>query len=482
MLCITILLIFFLVAVDAAAAATQHYFHPPYDPLAAWIHEQSRYARSRILANIAPFADDPHAMPGAVCASPSRARPDYYYAWTRDSSLVMNEILSWPPHDNDNDDTDIVLEHYVAFTRHVQALHSTYGLGEAKYHMDGSVFTGSWCNAQTDGPAIRALALIRLAERRLPLSVDPLFGIGAPIRVDLDYVARVWWQNGHCDIWEESRGLHFYTALAQHHALKAGAKMALRVGDNEAGERYARVAADIEVMLREKFTTRPHLPTTIEWSGGLSTKHSNLDTQVLLASLHFAKEGAFSVHSSEMLSTVLAILRRFESLYDINRVTNTEIYGISVPLGVAAGRYPEDVYDGIGTSRGNPWSLVTSALAEYHYRLALAYAQTERLAVSPELTALLEWTAPYLHSGGKFNATLLYSRDGYQDVSSYLLKAGDLYMARVARHTDRDHTMYEQWNRHTGYGQGAKHLTWSYAAHMSAARARSELISTINGT
>ncbi|KAJ2837033.1 hypothetical protein FBU31_001227, partial [Coemansia sp. 'formosensis'] len=336
----------------------------------------------------------------------------------------------------------------------------------------------------TDGPAIRALALIRLAERRrLPhQSVDYLFGMGAPIRVDLDYVAGVWWQNGYCDIWEESRGLHFYTALAQHHALKAGAKMALRVGDKEAGERYARVAADIEVMLREKFTTttRPHLPTTIEWSGGLPTKHSNLDTQVLLASLHFAKEGAFSVHSSEMLSTVLAILRRFESLYDINRVTNTEIHGISVPLGVAAGRYPEDVYDGVGTSRGNPWSLVTSALAEYHYRLALAYAQTEHLAVSPELTALLEWTAPYLQSGGEFNATLLYSRDGYQGLLSYLLKAGDLYMARVARHTDRDHTMYEQWNRYTGYGQGAKHLTWSYAAHMSAARARSELISTIN--
>ncbi|KAJ2817245.1 hypothetical protein FBU31_006292 [Coemansia sp. 'formosensis'] len=477
MFCITILFLFVLVAVDAA---TQHYFYPSYDPLGAWIHEQSRYARSRILANIAPFADDPHTMPGAVCASPSRARPDYYYAWTRDSALVMNEILSWP----DDNNTDIVLDHYVAFTRHVQALHSTYGLGEAKYHMNGSVFTGSWCNAQTDGPAIRALALIRLAERRLPhQSIDYLFGSwGAPIRVDLDYVAGVWWQNGYCDIWEESRGLHFYTALAQHHALKAGAKIAHRVGDKEAGERYARVAADIEVMLRDKFTTitRPHLPTTIEWSGGLPTKHSNLDTQVLLASLHFAKEGAFSVNSSEMLSTVLAILRRFESLYDINHVTNTEIHGISVPLGVAAGRYPEDVYDGVGTSRGNPWSLVTSALAEYHYRLALAYAQTEHVAVSPELTALLEWTAPYLQSGGEFNATLLYSRDGYQGLLSYLLKAGDLYMARVAKHTDRDHTMYEQWNRYTGYGQGAKHLTWSYAAHMSAARARSELISTIN--
>ncbi|KAJ2394096.1 hypothetical protein GGI05_002190 [Coemansia sp. RSA 2603] len=52
-------------------------------------------------------------------------------------------------------------------------------------------------------------------------------------------------------------------------------------------------------------------------------------------------------------------------------------------------------------------------------------------------------------------------------------------MARVYLHTARDHTMYEQWDRLNGYGRGAVHLTWSYAAHTAASRARSRLVELI---
>src|SRR5438067_683903 len=33
-------------------------------------------------------------------------------------------------------------------------------------------------------------------------------------------------------------------------------------------------------------------------------------------------------------------------------------------------RYPEDVYDGVGTSLGNPWYLATTSMAELFYRAA----------------------------------------------------------------------------------------------------------------
>ncbi|KAJ2034258.1 hypothetical protein H4S03_005103 [Coemansia sp. S3946] len=272
--------------------------------------------------------------------------------------------------------------------------------------------------------------------------------------------------------------------MAQHRALRAGTLLALRLGDIDASQKYSGVADQIETLLLPRFSNNgSHVLTTIEWSGGLSTKTSNLDTQVLLASLHYSTNGVYSVGSSEMVSTVLAILRRFEHMYDINRVPNTDINGISVPIGVAVGRYPEDVYNGVGTSLGNPWSLVTSALAEYHYRLALAYADMEYFIVSSELVALLNWTAPYIRG----NTEQIYSLQAmvskgdreFRGLLSYLLAAGDLYMARVARHTGRDHTMNEQWNMYTGYGRGAIHLTWSYAAHTSAARARSKLVSII---
>ncbi|KAJ2258184.1 hypothetical protein GGI13_000670 [Coemansia sp. RSA 455] len=484
LLCTTAILAFLLAVANGLVGHQQHYFQQhqsAFESLSFWINKQRQYAQSRILANIAPFADDPSAMAGAVCASPSRSHPDYYYAWTRDSALVMGEILNWLEQESPGNSRqlNIVLDNYVAFTRHIQAMDTR--LGEAKFNMDGSPFTGSWCNAQTDGPAIRALVLIRLTEHRA-FNVGQLFGL---IRVDLDYISRVWWQNSHCDIWEESRGLHFYTAMAQHRALRAGALLALRLGDIDASQKYSGVADEIETLLLPRFSTNgSHVLTTIEWSGGLSTKTSNLDTQVLLASLHYSTEGMYSVGSSEMVSTVLAILRRFEHMYDINRVPYTDINGISVPIGVAVGRYPEDVYNGVGTSLGNPWSLVTSALAEYHYRLALAYADSGYFVVGPELVALLNWTAPYIRDSTEeiysLQAKLVSKGDReFRGLLSYLLAAGDLYMARVARHTGRDHTMNEQWNMYTGYGRGAIHLTWSYAAHTSAARARSKLVSII---
>ncbi|KAJ1954683.1 hypothetical protein EC988_002300, partial [Linderina pennispora] len=69
----------------------------------------------------------------------------------------------------------------------------------------------------------------------------------------------------------------------------------------------------------------------------------------------------------------------------------------------------------------------------------------------------------------------------FQAMLSQLLAIGDRYMGRVARHTSRDHTMYEQWFRYDGYGRGAIHLTWSYAAHTAAARARAQLVEIMSG-
>ncbi|ORX71775.1 Six-hairpin glycosidase [Linderina pennispora] len=253
------------------------------EPLQSWISSQTQFSKRRILSNIAPFADDPSALPGAVCASPSRHHPDYYYAWTRDSALVMNEMFSWLLLNQTMGDTSLP--------------GLRYGLGEAKFHMDGSAFTGSWCNAQTDGPAIRAYMLTKYAgylrDRSQP--IDYLYSSQAKsvIKTDLEYIAEMWQDTRTCDIWEETRGAHFYTRMAH--------------------------------------------------------KQSNLDTQVLLAALHFGNTD--SKYSA------------FESLYPINSVVSTDISGISVPIGVAIGRYPEDVYNGDGTSMGNPWSLATSAMA-----------------------------------------------------------------------------------------------------------------------
>ncbi|KAJ1938405.1 hypothetical protein EC988_007604, partial [Linderina pennispora] len=367
------------------------------EPLQSWINSQTQFSKHRILSNIAPFADDPSALPGAVCASPSRHHPDYYYAWTRDSALVMNEMFSWLLLNQTMGDTvQQRIDDYVGFTRHLQSLPGLrYGLGEAKFHMDGSAFTGSWCNAQTDGPAIRAYMLTKYAgylrDRGHP--VDYLYSSQAKsvIKTDLEYITEMWQDTRSCDIWEETRGAHFYTRMAQWRALLDGSELARSLGDTKGYIKYRGQARALERDLGRFWDARRgHLLTTLDWSGGLASKQSNLDTQVLLAALHFGNtDSKYSVASVQMMATVSRLVEAFGSLYPINSVVSTDISGISVPIGVAIGRYPEDVYNGDGTSMGNPWSLATSAMAEYHYRLGVAFTAMQRVPATHELAEIL---------------------------------------------------------------------------------------------
>ena len=59
------------------------------DSLGTWIQFQSQVSKERMLRNISPS----DAVPGIVIASPSRQAPDYRYHWTRDSSLVMDQVV-----------------------------------------------------------------------------------------------------------------------------------------------------------------------------------------------------------------------------------------------------------------------------------------------------------------------------------------------------------------------------------------------------
>ncbi|KAJ1988289.1 hypothetical protein GGI25_006103 [Coemansia spiralis] len=441
-------ILFIFILSTALALDRQHPYLSASAALAKWIHRQDAISLAHVLANIAPTSD-PRALPGSVCASPSRSHPDYYYMWTRDSALVMRELTHWQPS---------ALDDYAGLTEYLQTLDTRYGLGEAKFHMDGSAFTKEWCNAQNDGPASRATTILRYAEQ---LGGHSWLFKKVVVR-DLDYIADVWHHNSSCDIWEEARGLHFYTLMAQRTALEQGTQWASKMNDPARSKEYARVAGEISAVLPRFWDPqRGYIVATVEHSGGIESKVSNLDAQVLLAALH---TGA-GVGAPELIKTVVRLVQDSSSAYPINRVTVTEIDGVRVPMGAAVGRYPEDVYDGVHTRGGNPWSLITSAVAEYHYRLALefVFGNVGEAAVTGDLAGLTN------HTNASHGSIVLQ-----------LLEAGDRYMARVARHTNADGTMHEQWDAHTGYGRGAIHLTWSYVAHMSASRYRQQLVSHIN--
>lgn len=70
-----------------------------------------------------------------------------------------------------------VIEEYIDAQAYLQGVSnpsgglSTGGLGEPKFNVDETAFTGSWGRPQRDGPALRATALIAFGQWLLVCSV-----------------------------------------------------------------------------------------------------------------------------------------------------------------------------------------------------------------------------------------------------------------------------------------------------------------------
>jgi glucoamylase len=426
-----------------------------------------RVARERLFLNIHP----PGTAPGIVIASPSRQDPDYRYHWTRDASLVMGEVVSQfselqgPKREELRD----LIADFAALSYRQQQTTSAEGLGEPRYRVDGTADTIPWARPQFDGPALRALALLRFvrAERddgpARKLAVEVL-------RRDLEFVSEVWRWRGY-DLWEELQGLHFYTHAVQYAALKEGAEYFAGRGDTEFAARLAHEAGEVQADLEKYWDpARGYLGASRELEPRPDQPHykdANLDAAVILAVLH-AKEpqGILVVSNERVLATARALERAFADEYRLNR-------GARDGQAVAIGRFTDDVYFG-----GNPWYLTTAAFAELHYRLVTALLAEGRIELT-ELNlgffraAFDPAEAAYLKAGQVFAAE---SAAGERILSVLRLK-GDAYFRIVQRYAADQGALSEQFDRDAGVPVSARDLTWSYAAVLSAARARGEAYS-----
>src|SRR5207237_562886 len=131
-------------------------------------------------------------------------------------------------------------------------------LGEPKYEVDGTIFTGPWGRPQNDSPAIRAVALLHFAETllsegRADIVRDLLYNGELPartvVKADLEYVAHHW-SDLSFDAWEEVKAKsHFFNAMMQRRALLEGARLARAMDDHAAANFYLGQAGKIEAQL-----------------------------------------------------------------------------------------------------------------------------------------------------------------------------------------------------------------------------------------
>jgi len=130
-------------------------------------------------------------------------------------------------------------------------------------------------------------------------------------------------------------------------------------------------------------------------------------------------------------------------------------------MGPMLGRYPADVYDGDtnNSSTGDhPWALCTCNLAELYYRLAQQIGSSNKVPFDT-------LSAPFFSQIGVTATTMA------ADAVTALLNAGDAMLSAVIYHSDHLE-LSEQFDGTSGYEKSVRNLTWSYAAFLSAARAR----------
>jgi len=496
----------------------------PQSSLEAWIREEENIALDRLLRNIAPGGSNTEdAVPGTVIASPSKTHPDYYYqceqplvkplhptqvltaSGIRDAAITMRTLVDLYASDPTSYlSTKLVplLEAYAAQSHALQhepnpsgTFSDLSGLGEPKFLVSGHAFTGSWGRPQRDGPALRALTLaayLRAYNATHPLqwhraasgaAPNPFADLYAPelparsvIKADLEYVGRVWRDPGF-DLWEEVRGLHFFTAMVQRRALRDGAALAAAFGDGGAARWYAGQAVALDAFVQRFWDdAKGHLVATLESS------RSGLDCGVLLGAIHGTADDAvddmFAPWSDEVLVSLLALVRDQRQRFPINAVPSapvTEDGKFDQLAGVGIGRYPEDQYDGYGVSPagGNPWFLCTASVSEILYRSASHITATKILNVTS--TGLPFWSA-LLQNDDLSEGTLYRSGDEeYAKALQRLESVGDAFLAVVRKHTDGEGALSEQFDRVTGYERGALDLTWSYGAFLQAVKARKTL-------
>ncbi|KAK6360958.1 hypothetical protein TWF730_007073 [Orbilia blumenaviensis] len=424
--------------------------------LEEWLARQYPFSEAALKRNIGS-SENTNIPKGVVVASPSTHDPNYFYQWIRDASAVMEHIVG--NYLRDGSDLSYIMD-WIEVQSKLQKLDNpsggftTGGLGEPKFNVDGTAYTDSWGRPQRDGPPLRANTLMKFATAYI--KVDDGFvrnKLHAIIKADLEYVV-AYWSHSSFDLWEEIQGQHYFTIIVSYRSMIEGAAFAKLMGDNAAAETYTKTAESMVSTIKGFWRAdKGYIVETHNIHG-----RSGLDCGVLLGALKAPY--IFKPSGEEVLATTDALISAFQGLYMINRNVHGPGFGI--------GRYPEDTYDGHVTSgEGNPWFICTATVAHVLYTAASDFKAAKSVNITP--TSLNLFKRAYASANpGSYNA----GSKEFNDIVSGFKNLGDAFMAVIKRHSFTDGGMSEQFNRYTGFNQGARDLTWSYESVLEAIHAR----------
>jgi glucoamylase len=450
--------------------------------LSEWIDRQYQHSARAMLRSVSPtqivkerpgFGQHIRAGKGAVIASPVLGaydpHPDYFFHWFRDSAVVIDALrLLYEDHTLDSqalghfsdfvqfslnlqqlDGRTLVtdsawrrriqpdFEQFIRPEGELAAVRGDAVVGETRVNPDGTLDISKWGRPQNDGPPLRALSVLRWLRAGHP-DRTASDAAAALLRSDLDYTAKHW-QDACYDIWEEEKGLHYYTLCVSARALTEGAQWLDRLGDPAHAQTLRSPLAAMRTRLDQFWApeSRFYRSRALE-SGQRSSKE--LDIAVILAPIHaLSDEPTHSVHDPKTHATLSALERLFGAEYPINR---------QLPLtrAPAMGRYQGDVY-----YSGGAYFFSTLGAAEFCFRAAAGPPADAR-----QDTAGRAMAKPKPHQAW--------------------IARGDAFLETIRAYTPPDGELSEQFDKITGAPSSAPQLAWSYAAFISCVTARRAVV------
>jgi glucoamylase len=417
----------------------------------------TRNVASDGFAFVDPLNPGQFSRPGCVIAAPSYPADapgvdqDYVFNWTRDAAIAAIEIAAAAEPDRPGGSVQPLVD-YVTFAKTCQD-NATPTLAHACYTIEGQ--SRPWTE-QTDGPALQVLAILA-AWNQLDQPAQAL--ATQVIGTNLGFLLGAYTEQT-INLWEEHYGYSFFARAVQLKCLRAVAANSIGIavppGTDEAinwlesalaghwdGTRY------LSLISQAPGDGAPSDPVGPGYD-------PNID--IVMAAVY----GAIPVSDTRLLATAALLRQQWadpasQSVYPIN-VADRDNRGI----GPMSGRYPGDSYDGdvadpvIG---GHPWALCTANFAELYYRLAADVDQAQRL--------------PYDDLSSGFFGQLGIGGDWAPwDAANALENAGDAMLQAIVYHSD-NLELSEQFDSTSGYEKSVRNLSWSYAAFLSAVRAKS---------
>ncbi|HEY1571197.1 MAG TPA: glycoside hydrolase family 15 protein [Pseudonocardiaceae bacterium] len=404
------------------------------------------------------------SKPGCVIAAPSFPADtpgideDYVFNWVRDGAITAMEVAKadLPTRPGATVQT---LNDYVQFA---DLCHSNaqppLTKGHACFNVAGDA--RPWTE-QNDGPALQSITILAAYDQLGPDTQKRAIDL---VNSNVAFLLDVY-QDATTNLWEEHNGFSFFARSAQLRCFEEIQASTVAGIDKPAGLRSA-----IDWLRRalaghwdgSKYVSMMAEPGNGDRPSPQNPVVSGYDPNIDI--VQAAVYGAVPVTDTKLLATAAQLRSQWEqggiAFYPINKADQEQF-----AIGPLFGRYPGDVYDG-DTSHpvlgGHPWALCTCNVAELHYLLATEIRSSGTVPVD-------ELSAPFFAQSGIDASTSPAA------AAVALAATGDAMVRSVIYHSD-NLELSEQFDGAGGYERSVHNLTWSYAAYLSAMRARAETV------